>query len=113
MTPWILTDLKRTLEKRGHTVLLAGSGLQGIDDASLKPDLIITDLVMPLVDGLELVQKVRAAGLRMLIIMYGAGISDTSRSAVLRSGADVVVEKGAGFEALFAAVDGLLVATPH
>jgi len=50
-----------TLEEAGHTVVDAVNGQQALDEAEKqKYDLIITDIHMPEVDGLQVVEKVRS-----------------------------------------------------
>ncbi len=109
----VLVDLQTGLARRGYKVLLAGGGPQGISlalDEKLesRPNLIITDYVMPLVDGLELVEKVRAARLTLPIILYCAGISAASRDLVIRVGATEIIDKEARVDDLYAAVARLL-----
>ncbi|MBZ0158187.1 MAG: response regulator [Alphaproteobacteria bacterium] len=56
----VLELLTSILEPAGYNVITSGSGQEGIDKAaSCKPDLIILDLMMPEVDGFEVVQKLK------------------------------------------------------
>lgn len=56
----VLELLASILEPAGYNVISAGSGEEGIEKAvSYKPDLIILDLMMPEVDGFEVVQKLK------------------------------------------------------
>src|ERR1700689_1019411 len=49
------------LRYRGHTLLEAGNGAEALRVARAQhPDLIITDLVMPVIDGYELVRELRS-----------------------------------------------------
>jgi CheY-like chemotaxis protein len=53
--------LSRRLEKRGYTVLCALDGQQGLDfAASEKPDLILMDMSLPVVDGWEATRRLKA-----------------------------------------------------
>jgi two-component system chemotaxis response regulator CheY len=52
--------IKVTLEPAGHQVIEAGDGAQGLSKAQVsKPDLVITDLNMPTMNGLELIRALR------------------------------------------------------
>lgn len=58
----MLMSVKATLEMNGFRVETAGDGLQALTKlkAGVKPDLIITDINMPNMGGLELIKNVRA-----------------------------------------------------
>lgn len=54
--------LSRRLERKGHEVLIAIDGLQGIELAqSQNPDLILMDMSLPVLDGWEATQQLKAA----------------------------------------------------
>jgi len=59
-SPSIRQMVKVTLEPAGHRVLEAADGVQGLATAqSGRPDLVITDLNMPTMNGLELIRALR------------------------------------------------------
>ena len=59
-SPSIRQMIKVVLGPVGHTVHEAGDGAQGLDKAkSVKMDLVITDLNMPVMNGLELIKALR------------------------------------------------------
>lgn len=59
-SPSIRQMIKVTLEPAGHSVIEAGDGAQGLAMAqSKRPDLVITDLNMPTMNGLELIRALR------------------------------------------------------
>ena len=59
-SPSIRQMIKVTLEPAGHSVIEAGDGAQGLAKAqSNRPDLVITDLNMPTMNGMELIRALR------------------------------------------------------
>lgn len=84
------------LQKAGYQVLTARDGLTGVSLASTRrPDLVISDVNMPVVDGIELCRRLRAArGTRLLPIMLVSAERIGSANAVngLRAGADDYLE---------------------
>lgn len=59
--PLMVKLLQATLENRGFDVLVATDGQEGLDTIKDEhPDLVVSDIMMPKVDGFELVQRLRA-----------------------------------------------------
>jgi two-component system chemotaxis response regulator CheY len=59
-SPGILQMIRILLAPAGHTVIEAGDGAQGLEKAKAnRPDLVITDLNMPVMNGLELIRALR------------------------------------------------------
>ncbi len=87
--------LKRVLGKAGYDVTVANNGLDAlglIDSHSF--DAILTDWMMPRMDGIELIQTIRNRGGKSpLIIMITALVSENARSYSLESGADDYIAK--------------------
>jgi DNA-binding response OmpR family regulator len=66
--------LREVLEREGHAVMEAGDGREGITLARNIPiDLIITDLLMPELDGLEVIQTLRSDSPQVKIIAISGG----------------------------------------
>lgn len=68
----IASALKLKLEKEGFQVLLAGDGKKGLALALKEiPDLILLDVVMPVMDGLTMMEKLRAdkAGKKIKVLI--------------------------------------------
>jgi two-component system response regulator MprA len=70
----IRTLLKRLLEIRGHVVIVAADGCEGLQrirDGAL--DLVVLDLVMPCMDGLETIKAMRAEDISVPVIVMSGG----------------------------------------
>jgi CheY-like chemotaxis protein len=66
--------LCQALERRGHTVDQAGDGRQALQRlAEHQPDLVITDLVMPDMEGIETIQALRRKHPKLPIIAISGG----------------------------------------
>jgi two-component system alkaline phosphatase synthesis response regulator PhoP len=70
--PNIVTIMSYELKKEGYTVLTAGDGQQALDLAkSQRPDLIIADVMMPVMDGYELCRRLKEnAALRAIPFIF-------------------------------------------
>ncbi|MBP2314285.1 response regulator [Azospirillum soli] len=60
-SPTMVMSLSRILSKSGYTVETAANGKEGMDKlkAGMKPNLILTDLNMPVMDGVTFIKEVR------------------------------------------------------
>jgi len=100
---WILRMVSTVLEKRGYTVETATDGEDAYTRATKHPpDLLITDVMMPRMDGWSLVRALRARpemGL-LPVIFLTALSSDDDRIRGFRLGADDYVPKPFRFEEL-------------
>jgi len=76
----------------------------------MTPDLILTDVMMPEVDGLTFVRQIRAEGpsARVPVIVVSAGVSSREQAAALQAGADSFLPKPFSLKDLQAAVSTLL-----
>jgi CheY-like chemotaxis protein len=85
---------KRVLEKAGYNVIVAMDGLQAVDVAlSQHPSMILMDVAMPGIDGLEAMRRIKAQmpGMPVVIASAHSMASDTDR--FLAAGADKVLSK--------------------
>ena len=79
--------VKLTLEERGHEVLIADGGHEGLAILSKeKVDLIVTDVNMPKMNGIEFIRALRAAGVRFTPVLVlsteaGQSLKDEAKSA--------------------------------
>jgi len=110
-TPDVRLDLRLLLEIAGDFEVIgeAGDGREAIDSAlCLKPDVVLMDLAMPVVDGYQaaahLKQKLAACRLVALTVHS----AETSRRKALAAGFDAFVVKGAPLQEVLGAVWPLL-----
>jgi CHASE2 domain-containing sensor protein/CheY-like chemotaxis protein len=89
--------LVNALESIGFATIEATNGLEGIDVAAKSvPDLIITDLAMPVMDGLEMIQQIRSYDSQLhdrAIIVSSASVFEIDRQKSLAAGANEFLPK--------------------
>jgi len=91
--PSIRAALERGLTERGHSVQTAATGISGLEAVlGERPDLVLLDLGLPDVDGLTVINMIRAAS-AVPIIMITAVDDDPTMVRALDSGADDYVVK--------------------
>jgi len=108
--PTIAEVIARYLERAGYETRLAGDGQDAID-AFLEraPDLVVLDLMLPGIDGLEVMRRIRErSGRRTAIILLTARGEESDRVIGLRLGADDYVVKPFSPAELVARVDAVL-----
>lgn len=97
------------LEKEGFRPALAADGKSGLTQAlTLKPDLILVDLKMPGLSGVEVCKQVRSAELRTPMIVLSAIGDELDKVLLLEIGADDYVVKPFGTRELLARIRALL-----
>jgi len=108
--PTITEVLGRYLERAGYEVRAAGDGASALVEVGLRqPDLILLDLMLPGVDGLEVMRRVRERDReRIAIILLTARGEESDRVVGLRLGADDYVVKPFSPAELLARVDAVL-----
>jgi two-component system, cell cycle response regulator DivK len=85
---------KRVLEKAGYVVLIAADGLQAVDVAlAQRPSMILMDVAMPGIDGLEALRRIKEAIPTMPIVIASAHSMASDRERFLAAGADNVLSK--------------------
>ncbi|HEV8436234.1 MAG TPA: response regulator [Thermoanaerobaculia bacterium] len=108
--------LSRRLEKKGFDILLAFDGQAGIDVAAARrPDLILMDLSLPVIDGWQATHRLKAdTALRQIpVIALSAHAMATDREKALGAGCDDFDTKPIDLPRLLAKIDALLARTPE
>jgi DNA-binding NarL/FixJ family response regulator len=102
--------LRRAIEERGGLEVIAetadGHGAVALA-SSLAPDVVVLDLVMPGLGGLQAAARIRAADPGCAILIFSASDAARATGHALAAGADRYVEKGTGFAAVAQAVHEL------
>jgi DNA-binding response OmpR family regulator len=101
--------LSRLFREDRHVVELVETGLDGLDvaDSGTKLDVIVLDIGLPDVDGIEIARRLRAKGSTTPIIMLTARDGLTDRVAGLDAGADDYLTKPFAYEELAARLRAL------
>ncbi len=105
----------RALEKRGHEVVVVGDGEQALEAlAARRFDVVLMDVQMPVMDGLEAVSRLRAieveTGLHAHVIALTAHALKSDQERCLAAGCDDYLSKPVKLDALAAKVEALLTA---
>ncbi len=70
----VASTLEIVLLKAGHTVVLAANGAAGLTKFDQeRPDLIITDIIMPEKEGIETIREIREKNTQVPIVAYSGG----------------------------------------
>ena len=106
--PNIRELLQMYLEKDGYAVTLACDGGQGLQKfRSIKPDLVLLDVMMPVMDGWAVCKAIRAEGSTPVIMLTAKGETDDKVQG-LKAGADDYVTKPFEMKELLARIEAVL-----
>ncbi|QPJ64577.1 MAG: response regulator [Candidatus Nitrohelix vancouverensis] len=118
-TPMNLTLATKLLTRRGHQVNTSVNGLEAFELFQKEPfDLILMDVQMPVMGGVEATQKIReyektnTPGKRMPIIALTANDSESDREEYLRSGMDGVITKPLNIKTIVQEIKDIIKAMP-
>ena len=102
-------SLRRSLEFNGYDVVLAADGAEGlVAVGSNHPDVVVIDVMMPRLDGIETTRALRAAGNDVPILVLTARDAVGDRVEGLDAGADDYLTKPFALEELLARLRALL-----
>ena len=101
--------LQDTLISQGYDVVTAENGIKGWEQAKeLRPDLVILDVMLPLMDGFEVCKKIRKEGITSPVMMLTVKDEEVDKVLGLELGADDYVTKPFSLKELSARVKALL-----
>ena len=111
--PSVAIALRDSLESEGYQVQTAKDGSEGLRLASVNagddgPELIILDLMLPKISGLEVCQRLRRAGVETPVIMLTARGAASDAAFGLKLGADDYIPKPFDVGELLARVEAVL-----
>ena len=107
--PGILLSLKDEFESEGYTVIQAEDGEQGLDAArNQDPDLIVLDVMMPLLNGYDVCKQLRKEGNNTPILMLTVKDKEIDKVLGLELGADDYVTKPFSLREVVARVKAIL-----
>ena len=105
--------MARLLEKRGHTVAVAGNGREALELLERQSfDIVLMDVMMPEMDGFEATRRIRekekASGAHLPIVALTAHAMRGDRELCLNAGMDAYVSKPINLEELFSVIETML-----
>src|SRR5271165_1564549 len=107
--PNMVTGLRDNFEFEGYEVLTAGDGVAGLERALKEsPDLVLLDVMMPRMSGLDVCKQLKAKRPAMPIIMLTARGQEVDKIVGLELGADDYVTKPFSIRELLARVKAIL-----
>lgn len=105
--PLVAHMVRRMLERAGHQVDWASSGQAALERLSQSYDLLVYDLVMPGVSGLEVIRAAKSRG-GPPVLAPSASVSARSQQEALEAGAKTFLGKPFEGQTLLAQVERLL-----
>ena len=106
--PAISEPLARALRREGYEVDVRADGRAALEGANENPDLVVLDLGLPYVDGLEVCRRMRADGRTIPVLILTARADEVDLVVGLDAGADDYVTKPFRLAELLARVRALL-----
>ena len=105
---------RRILENGGHDVLEAASGIAALEAFYLeKPDVILLDLSMEDMSGLEVLAQLRQLDRQVRVVVVSADVQRSTEAMVRAAGALRFIGKPAAPEVLLRAIDEILDEVPQ
>lgn len=92
--PLMMTVIRQQLQNEGYILSLNADGREALEALeSFKPDLIVTDILMPFTSGLDLITVVRSSGSKVPILVLSAMDQEATVLEALSLGANDFISK--------------------
>lgn len=103
--PPIRRFLRTSLTAQGYDIVEAEDGAKALEEVRRRsPDLLVLDLGLPGIDGLEVIRRLRGSGVPLPIIVLSSRVDEAGKVEALDLGADDYVTKPFGVEELLARI---------
>ncbi len=103
------TMIKKIVAEFGHEIIEAVNGREGLEKiTSEEPDLVLTDILMPEMEGTELLILLRETNMDVKVIVVSANIQDTVRDQCMNLGVSEFFSKPPDKEKLKEAIEKIL-----
>ncbi len=103
------TTIRRALEAGQHNLAEARSGFEALEYVqSDPPDVVTIDLLMPDMNGVDLVRHLRQVSPSTLLVVITADVQTTTREQLLAAGADAFINKPTDAHAILDEINRLL-----
>ncbi|PWC88598.1 response regulator [Azospirillum sp. TSO5] len=103
--PPIRRFLRTSLAAQGYDIIEAEDGTKALEEVRRRsPDLLVLDLGLPDIDGLEVIQRLRGSGVALPIIVLSSRVDEAGKVEALDLGADDYVTKPFGVDELLARI---------
>lgn len=103
--PPIRRFLRTSLAAQGYDIIEAEDGTKALEEVRRhSPDLLVLDLGLPGIDGLEVIRHLRGSGVSLPIIVLSSRVDEAGKVEALDLGADDYVTKPFGVEELLARI---------
>lgn len=105
-----MKNILKILSEREYSILKAKNGEEGLNHfQNEKIDCIISDLLMPVLDGFGMIKKIREIDQNIPIIVITADIQETSQERVKELGVTKMLNKPPKKDELLSALDEILI----
>jgi DNA-binding NarL/FixJ family response regulator len=100
-----LLRLALSTDERFAVVGEASDGAQAVElVADVRPDAIVIDLAMPVMDGLQAIPEIKRRSEKTKIVVFSAFEADQMSGEAMSRGADAYIEKGASYTVLMSTI---------